>query len=159
MLFEAVKALSVYIAALNIDLFAIPVYTTGLHVLLIDSEGLLKRVAEYANEGRVFPLFEMRTNEAYFRLRERYTGTVNLPLLKGIHTEVINTKGRYKRLEDIPHLRSILARDFEIVVAEAVDGQHYGDNISMIDVIDRLGRRIECKKGKGMFIKQTSPTK
>lgn len=159
MLNKAVEALSDYIGSFRIDLFAFPIYTAGLNVVLIDAKDLLRIVQEYADEGRVFPMFEMRTNEAYFRLRTRYAATINLPLLKGAHVEVIKPRTFFKRLEDVPHVRNILARDFEVFVADTVNGTHYGDDLCAIDVIDQFGRRIECKKGKGMLIKQVTPTR
>ena len=159
MLFEAVKALADYIASFRIDFFAVPVYTVGLNVLLIDANELLQVVQTYADNNKVFPLFEMRTNEGYFRLRERYSATTILPFLKDVHIEMVKPKTFVKRLEDIPHVRAILARDFEVFVSETIGGIHYGDDLSAIDIVDRLNRRIECKKGKGMFIKQVTPTR
>ena len=153
-LMEATKALNEYIDVMNIDLFAIPSYELGLKILQIDTMDFAKLVCEYADKNKVFPMLEMRKNEGFFRLRARYTATTNMPLLVGVRTEIITPKQRYKRLEDIPHKRAIVARDFELLVADSVNGIHYGDDISAIDVIDTLGRRIECKIGKGLLIKQ-----
>ena len=101
--------------------------------------------------GRLFAaafgskLIYRRKGERFARLRRMYSPINICPVLR----PVLQVKTAYKRLEDVPKHCGLIARGFELVVAETLGGKHVGDDAGNVDVIHPVYGRIETKVGEG----------
>ena len=141
---KANELLKEYINTMHIDNFAIPVQGSGkIGVLIIDAQDFYKTVTI---DG--CPLVNVAKGEEFYRLNRTLTVTKILPIFRNCKKSLIWIDSIAK-LGEIPKHCNSVARGFEVVTAQAVNGLHTGDNIAQIDVISDIYGRIECKTGKG----------
>ena len=134
----ALKMFLAYIRVLAIDFFAIPIEKPdGLYVGLIAPDLFASAFGS--------KLIYRRKGERFARLRRQYSPITVCPILRPI----AQVKTVYKRLEDVPKHCGLVARGFEIVVAETLGGVHVGDDAGNVDVIHPVYGRIETKIGEG----------
>lgn len=129
-----------YVRKMGIDFFAFPIEKGGkVHIALVEPENIVNAIE---ND---LPIVERRKGELFYRMRRVYSPIKTLPYLKPSH--MIETN--YKRVKDIPAHCGMVARGFEIVVAETLNAIHSGDELKSVDVMQCVYGRIECKIGGG----------
>ena len=129
-----------YVRKMHIDFFAFPIEKCGkVYIALIEPENIVNAIE---ND---FPVVERRKGELFYRMRRMYSPIKTLPYLRPTH--LIETA--YKRVADFPRHGGMIARGFELVVAETLGALHSGDELKAVDVIDCMYGRIECKIGGG----------
>ena len=134
----ALKMFLAYIRVLAIDFFAIPIEKPdGLYVGLVAPDIFASAFTS--------KLIYRRKGERFARLRRMYSPINVCPVLR----PVLQVKTQYKRLDEVPKHCGLVARGFEIVVAETLGGQHVGDDAGNVDVIHSVYGRIETKIGEG----------
>ena len=134
----ALKMFLAYIRVLAIDFFAVPIEKPdGLYIGLVAPDLF---AAAFGSK-----LIYRRKGERFARLRRMYSPINICPVLR----PVLQVKTAYKRLEDVPKHCGLIARGFELVVAETLGGKHVGDDAGNVDVIHPVYGRIETKVGEG----------
>lgn len=129
-----------YVRKMGIDFFAFPIEkSNGVYIALVEPENIVNAIE---ND---FPVVERRKGELFYRMKRMYSAVKVLPYLHPVHLVETN----YKHVKDFPTHAGMQARGFELVVAEALNAIHTGDNINSVDAIQCVYGRIECKIGGG----------
>ena len=129
-----------YVRKMHIDFFAFPIEKCGkVFIALIEPENIVNAIE---ND---LPVVERRKGELFYRMKRMYSPIKVLPYLRPTH--LIETA--YKHVSDFPRHCGMIARGFELVVAETLGALHSGDELKAVDVIDCMYGRIECKIGGG----------
>lgn len=131
-----------YVRKMGIDFFAVPIEKPdGVYIALVEPANIVNAIE---ND---LPIVERKKGELFYRLCRKYSAIKTLPYLRPTHL----IKTDCSKVKDIlPHC-GMVARGWEVVVAETLQALHTGDKIKSVDVIDCVYGRLECKFGGGRF--------
>lgn len=129
-----------YVRVMKIDFLAFPIedYMNGLQIAIIAPDSMAAAIERGSN------ILGRDKGEMYARMKRRYRADKICPEL---HPVAIIKTG-LKSVKDIPKHHNMQARGFELVVTQALNGIHRGDEIAKCDVTAPLFGNVECKFGR-----------
>lgn len=152
---RALEMVSEYVELMKIDWFAFPEQTSkGVNVVLVHAHDFVSAIEGNIEHDNMPRMLKIEKGEEFFRVRKEYSANKMWAGFERVSKIRIATD--YKKVADIPKHCNMIARGFEKVVAQAINGNHTGDDVKSIDVISAIHGNIECKIGGGRLYTATS---